>query len=136
MADGLIDLDRACAIAARTASMSDAGAACADRLLAAAAPGLGHRRLDPEPAHHLKGCYVSDGVLGQAALVGVGDRLSAVAGADLRQQVVDVALHRGLAHHKPCRDLCRRVLAQQFPDHAAPGSAWHRLQAATGRPVH
>jgi hypothetical protein len=43
MERGLIDLDRACAIAARTASMSDADAAYADAVLAAAAPGL---RLD------------------------------------------------------------------------------------------
>ncbi len=43
MADGLIDLGRACAIAARTASMSDPDAAYADAVLAAAAPGL---RLD------------------------------------------------------------------------------------------
>jgi len=38
-------------------------------------------------------------------LVGVADRLGAVAGADLRQQVVDVALHRGLADHEAGRDL-------------------------------
>jgi hypothetical protein len=38
--DGTIDLDRACAIAARTAVMGDADAARADRVLAAAAPGL------------------------------------------------------------------------------------------------
>jgi hypothetical protein len=43
MEHGLIDLDRACAIAARTSSMSDADAAYADAVLAAAAPGL---RLD------------------------------------------------------------------------------------------
>jgi hypothetical protein len=43
MEAGLIDLGRACAIAARTQAMSDAGAAYADRVLAAAAPGL---RLD------------------------------------------------------------------------------------------
>jgi hypothetical protein len=35
----------------------------------------------------------------------------------------------------PPADLCRRVLAQQFPDAAGPGNAWHRLLAATGRPV-
>ncbi len=40
MERGLIDLDRACAIAARTASMSDGDAARADAVLAAAAPGL------------------------------------------------------------------------------------------------
>ena len=40
MKDGIIDLGRACAIAARTRSMSDADAAYADGVLAAAAPGL------------------------------------------------------------------------------------------------
>jgi uncharacterized protein (TIGR03083 family) len=35
----------------------------------------------------------------------------------------------------PPADLCRRVLAQQFPDAARPGSAWHGLLAATGRPI-
>ncbi len=43
MQDGVIDLGRACIIAARTHSMSEADAAYADRVLAAAAPGL---RLD------------------------------------------------------------------------------------------
>jgi len=43
MRDGVIDLGRACIIAARTHSMSEADAAYADRVLAAAAPGL---RLD------------------------------------------------------------------------------------------
>ena len=35
----------------------------------------------------------------------------------------------------PPADLCQRVLAQQFPDAAGPGSAWHGLLAANGRPV-
>jgi hypothetical protein len=35
----------------------------------------------------------------------------------------------------PPADLCQRVLAQQFPDAARPGSAWHGLLAATGRPI-
>jgi hypothetical protein len=35
----------------------------------------------------------------------------------------------------PPLDLCRRVLAQQFPGAARPGDAWHALLAATGRPV-
>jgi hypothetical protein len=35
----------------------------------------------------------------------------------------------------PPADLCRRVLAQQFPDAARPGNAWHGLLAATGRPI-
>ncbi|MGH3211563.1 MAG: DUF222 domain-containing protein, partial [Trebonia sp.] len=40
MADGTIDLARACTIASRTRAMSDASAAYADEVLAAAAPGL------------------------------------------------------------------------------------------------
>jgi Domain of unknown function (DUF222) len=43
MEDGTIDLNRACAIASRTRSMTDADAAYADTILAGAAPGL---RLD------------------------------------------------------------------------------------------
>jgi hypothetical protein len=35
----------------------------------------------------------------------------------------------------PPADLCRRVLAQQFPDATAAGSAWHGLLAANGRPI-
>jgi hypothetical protein len=35
----------------------------------------------------------------------------------------------------PPRDLCQRVLAQQFPDVQAPGNSWHALVAASGRPV-
>jgi hypothetical protein len=37
--------------------------------------------------------------------VGVADGLGAVAGADLGQQVVDMALHRGLADDQAFRDL-------------------------------
>jgi hypothetical protein len=35
----------------------------------------------------------------------------------------------------PPADLCRRVLAQQFPDAAGPGHPWHGLLAANGRPI-
>jgi uncharacterized protein (TIGR03083 family) len=35
----------------------------------------------------------------------------------------------------PPGDLCRRVLAQQFPDAAGPGSAWHALLTCNGRPI-
>jgi hypothetical protein len=35
----------------------------------------------------------------------------------------------------PPADLCRRVLAQQFPDAAGPGNGWHALLAANGRPI-
>ena len=35
----------------------------------------------------------------------------------------------------PPADLCQRVLAQQFPDAAGPGNAWHGLLAASGRPL-
>ncbi len=40
MREGLIDLDRACTIASRTRAMTDIDAACADEVLAAAAPDL------------------------------------------------------------------------------------------------
>jgi hypothetical protein len=40
MADGTIDLGRAMTIAARTCDLTDADAACADQVLASAAPGL------------------------------------------------------------------------------------------------
>ena len=35
----------------------------------------------------------------------------------------------------PPADLCRRVLAQQFPEAAASGHAWPGLLAANGRPI-
>jgi hypothetical protein len=35
----------------------------------------------------------------------------------------------------PPADLCQRVLAQQFPDAAGSGDAWHGLLAASGRPI-
>jgi hypothetical protein len=35
----------------------------------------------------------------------------------------------------PPADLCRRVLAQQFPDAAGPGNPWHGLLTANGRPI-
>ena len=35
----------------------------------------------------------------------------------------------------PPADLCQRVLAQQYPDAAGPGNAWHNLLAANGRPI-
>jgi hypothetical protein len=35
----------------------------------------------------------------------------------------------------PPADLCRRVLAQQFPDAPDPDNAWHGLLAANGRPL-
>jgi hypothetical protein len=35
----------------------------------------------------------------------------------------------------PPADLCQRVLAQQFPDAAGPGNAWHGLLTANGRPI-
>jgi hypothetical protein len=35
----------------------------------------------------------------------------------------------------PPADLCRRVLAQRFPEAAGPGSPWHALLTASGRPV-
>jgi hypothetical protein len=35
----------------------------------------------------------------------------------------------------PPEDLCQRVLAQQFPDAAGSGHAWHALLAVNGRPI-
>ncbi len=35
----------------------------------------------------------------------------------------------------PPGDLCRRVLAQQFPEAGRRGNAWHGLLAANGRPI-
>jgi len=35
----------------------------------------------------------------------------------------------------PPQDLCQRVLAQQFPDAAGSGDAWHALLAVNGRPI-
>jgi hypothetical protein len=35
----------------------------------------------------------------------------------------------------PPAGLCQRVLAQQFPDAAGTGHAWHDLLAANGRPI-
>ena len=40
----------------------------------------------------------------------------------------------GVAFEPPA-DLCRRVLAQQYPDVTTPGGSWQSLLAATGRPV-
>jgi len=40
----------------------------------------------------------------------------------------------GVAFAPPV-DLCERALAQQFPDAAGPGNAWHGLLAANGRPI-
>jgi hypothetical protein len=35
----------------------------------------------------------------------------------------------------PPEELCQRVLAQQFPDAAGSGGAWHALLAVNGRPI-
>ena len=35
----------------------------------------------------------------------------------------------------PPADLCRRVLAQQYPDASGAAESWPGLLAATGRPV-
>jgi hypothetical protein len=40
----------------------------------------------------------------------------------------------GVAFEPPA-DLCQRVLAQQFPEAVASGSAWHSLLAVKGRPI-
>lgn len=72
-------------------------------------------------AYHVTGPSSATGYIGRACvelLVHTDDALSGL----------------GVAFAPPA-DLCRRVLAQQFPDAARPGNAWHGLLAANGRPV-
>jgi hypothetical protein len=72
-------------------------------------------------AYHVTGPSSAAGYIGRACvelLVHTDDALSGL----------------GVAFAPPA-DLCRRVLAQQFPDAARPGNAWHGLLAANGRPV-
>ncbi len=72
-------------------------------------------------AYHVTGPSSAAGYVGRACvelLVHTDDALSGL----------------GVAFAPPA-DLCRRVLAQQFPDAAGPGNAWHRLLAANGRPI-
>jgi hypothetical protein len=72
-------------------------------------------------AYHVTGPSSAAGYVGRACvelLVHTDDALSGL----------------GVAFAPPA-DLCRRVLAQQFPDAAGPGNAWHGLLAANGRPI-
>jgi hypothetical protein len=60
---------------------------------------------------------------GESVPVGVAHRLRPVAGADLGQHVVDVALHRGLADEQLGRDLgIRQARPDQPQDFGFPGS--------------
>jgi hypothetical protein len=72
-------------------------------------------------AYHVTGPSSATGYVGRACvelLVHTDDALSGL----------------GVAFGPPA-DLCRRVLAQQFPDAAGAGNAWHGLLAANGRPI-
>ena len=72
-------------------------------------------------AYHVAGPSSAAGYVGRACvelLVHTDDALSGL----------------GVAFGPPA-DLCGRVLAQQFPDAAGAGNAWHALLAANGRPI-
>ena len=72
-------------------------------------------------AYHVTGPSSAAGYVGRACvelLVHTDDALSGL----------------GLPFAPPA-DLCQRVLAQQFPQAAAPGGAWPGLLAANGRPI-
>jgi hypothetical protein len=72
-------------------------------------------------AYHVTGPSSAAGYVGRACvelLVHTDDALSGL----------------GVAFGPPA-DLCGRALAQQFPDAAGAGNAWHALLAANGRPI-
>ena len=72
-------------------------------------------------AYHVTGPSSAADYVGRACvelLVHTGDALSGL----------------GVAFAPPA-GLCRRVLAQQFPDAAGPGNPWHGLLTANGRPI-
>ena len=89
---------------------------------------------------------VAAGLAAVAALTPSGVRAYHVAGPSsaanyIARACVELLVHTddalsglGVAFAPPA-DLCRRVLAEQFPDAAAAGNAWHGLLAASGRPV-
>jgi hypothetical protein len=72
-------------------------------------------------AYHVTGPLSAAGYVGRACV-------------ELLVHTDDVLSGLGVAFAPPAA-LCRRVLAQQYPDAAAPGNAWHGLLAANGRPV-
>jgi hypothetical protein len=89
---------------------------------------------------------VATGLAAVAALTPSGVRAYHVTGPSsaanyVARACVELLVHTddalsglGVAFAPPA-DLCRRVLAEQFPDAAAAGNAWHGLLAASGRPV-
>jgi hypothetical protein len=89
---------------------------------------------------------VATGLAAVAAVTPPGTRAFHVTGpssaADyVGRACVEILVHTddaltglGVAFAPPA-DLCGRVLAQQFPDADGPGSSWHRLLAACGRPA-
>jgi hypothetical protein len=72
-------------------------------------------------AYHVTGPSSAAGYIGRACV-------------ELLVHTDDALGGLGVAFTPPA-DLCQRVLAQQFPDAARPGSPWHGLLAANGRPI-
>jgi uncharacterized protein (TIGR03083 family) len=72
-------------------------------------------------AYHSTGPSSASGYVGRACV-------------ELLVHTDDALCGLGVAFAPP-GDLCRRVLAQQFPDAAGSGSAWHGLLAVNGRPL-
>jgi len=87
---------------------------------------------------------VATGLAAVAAVTPPGARAYHVTGPSgpsdfVGRACVELLVHTGDAlggldvAFAPPAELCRRVLAQQFPGDSRPGSAWHGLLAATGR---
>jgi hypothetical protein len=72
-------------------------------------------------AYHLTGPSSAAGYVGRACV-------------ELLMHTDDALSGLGVAFAPPAA-LCRRVLAQQFPDASWPGNAWHGLLAANGRAI-
>src|ERR1700733_13409673 len=92
------------------------------------------------------GVPVAAGLAAVAALTPPGVRAYHVTGPSSAADYVGRACIELLVHtddalsglgvaFAPPADLCRRVLAQQFPEAAASGQAWPGLLAATDRPI-
>ena len=73
-----------------------------------------------------------DDVVAAATTVATNDEV--IACVELLVHTDDALSGLGVALEPPV-DLCRRVLAQQYPDVTTPGGSWQSLLAATGRPV-
>jgi hypothetical protein len=90
---------------------------------------------------------IATGLANVAAVTPAGVRAFHVTGLSSATDYVGMACVELLVHTNdalsglgaafaPPDDLCERVLAQQHPGAIGPASAWHRLLAATGRPIH